>query len=354
MNTAAVADKKTARTFALVEPLDWSQLRALLWEACEPNGSNTDSRWEDVASLVNQRCPESTPQSAETYREVFERVASQIPEARDIFESPGAGQRLWTKLLYEIVFDSLMFKPVFMNLGFAEIDPESKPLVLDSSEEPFRLFIRLYQHVLEPAKLEGADVLEVGCGAGGGARFMMNHYHPKSLVGIDLVEVNIAAAQAPWAIPGLTYQLGDAAALPFPDNSFDVVVNIESSHCYPSMRQFLSEVKRVLRPNGMFLFADHRPIADEWGNQRTVATLHEDLRQTGMKIERDENITSNINAASEMLHKGKEFMMSMSSIKGFRRVRVEEIRHCRGSRNYKKLMTEAWQYRCYALRKNPA
>lgn len=353
MKAAAVVDQG-ARTFALVEPLDWFQLRALLWEACEGRSANTSPDWDEVATIVNQRCPHSSLHSAEAYRNVFERLSAQIPEARDIFKSPGAGQRLWTKLLYETVHSLLQFKPVFMNLGFAELDPQANSPELDATQEPFRLFIQLYRHVLEPARIEGSDVLEVGCGAGGGARFVMDNYHPRSLVGVDLVEANIAEALAQPPLAGLTFQLGDASALPFPDNSFDVVVNIESSHCYPSMPQFLNEVKRVLRPNGLFLFADHRPTSDEWGSQRTIASLQEDLRETGMKILRDEDITPNINAASEMLNEGKQFMLSLSSIDGFERVHFEEIMHLRGSRNFEKLMSGAWQYRCYTLQKNPS
>jgi SAM-dependent methyltransferase len=37
------------------------------------------------------------------------------------------------------------------------------------------------------------------------------------------------------------------------------VINIESSHCYPSLPRFLAEVARVLRPGGHFLYADLRP-----------------------------------------------------------------------------------------------
>ncbi len=352
MNTAAAIEQTSAHTFALVEPLDWFQLRALLWEACEACTSNTGVAWEEVATLVNQRCPHSVPHSADTYREVFGRMTIHLPEASDIFESPGAGQRLWTKLLYGTVHNLLKYKPVFMNLGFAELDPGAEPVVLNESEEMFRLFIQLYHHVLKPANLKGKDVLEVGCGAGGGAHFMMREYQPRSLAGVDLVEANIAAAQAQEELPGLTFRLGDAAALPFPDSSFDVVVNIESSHCYPSMQRFLSEVKRVLRPGGLFLFADHRPLADEWGDERTVAALQELLRETGMTTLRDEDITANINAASEMLHEGKQFMLSLSEIEGIERVHFEEIMHLRGSQNYEKLASGAWQYRCYTLQKS--
>ena len=52
---------------------------------------------------------------------------------------------------------------------------------------------------------------------------------------------------------------GDAENLPFVDQSFDAVINIEASHCYPGFPRFLAEVARVLRPGGHFLYADLRP-----------------------------------------------------------------------------------------------
>ena len=46
--------------------------------------------------------------------------------------------------------------------------------------------------------------------------------------------------------------------MPFKDNTFDAVINIESSHCYGNMKRFLSEVSRVIKPGGYFGWADLR------------------------------------------------------------------------------------------------
>jgi ubiquinone/menaquinone biosynthesis C-methylase UbiE len=54
---------------------------------------------------------------------------------------------------------------------------------------------------------------------------------------------------------------GSAERLPFGDEDFDVVINIESSHTYGSVARFLSEVERVLRPGGYLLLADLRTSA---------------------------------------------------------------------------------------------
>ena len=50
----------------------------------------------------------------------------------------------------------------------------------------------------------------------------------------------------------LTFVHGDAQKLPFPDSTFDAVINVEASHCYPDFPCFLSEVARALRPAAIF------------------------------------------------------------------------------------------------------
>ena len=59
---------------------------------------------------------------------------------------------------------------------------------------------------------------------------------------------------------------GDAQNLPFPDQSFDAVINVEASHQYPDFPRFLEEVTRVLRPGGHFLYTDSRraPVVADW------------------------------------------------------------------------------------------
>jgi len=82
--------------------------------------------------------------------------------------------------------------------------------------------------------------------------------HPASYTGLDLNPAGIAFCRKRHNVPGLDFVQGDAENLPFPDQSFDAVINIESSHCYPRFPRFLAEVARVLRPGGHFLYADLR------------------------------------------------------------------------------------------------
>jgi ubiquinone/menaquinone biosynthesis C-methylase UbiE len=62
--------------------------------------------------------------------------------------------------------------------------------------------------------------------------------------------------QAQHHLPSVTFLEGDAEQLPFRSETFDVVLNLESSHCYPQFEKFLAEVHRVLKPQGTFCYAD--------------------------------------------------------------------------------------------------
>ena len=156
---------------------------------------------------------------------------------------------------------------LFMNYGLAHVSHDTAPLVLDPVDEPFRYSIQLYHHVVQPLTLRGKHVLEVGCGRGGGAAFLARYHKPETLLGVDLSTEAIAWCRRRHVLPGVEFHQGRAEALPCPDSAVDVVVNVESSHCYASMGRFLSEVTRVLQPGGHLAFCDLR-TAGGWKDVR--------------------------------------------------------------------------------------
>ena len=109
-----------------------------------------------------------------------------------------------------------------------------------------------------PSTCRGKTVLEVGSGRGGGAAFVAKYLRPKSMIGIDYADRSVRFCRRAYELPNLSFAPGDAEHMPFDDASFDVVLNVESSHCYPDMARFVAEAARVLRPAGRLLFADMR------------------------------------------------------------------------------------------------
>jgi ubiquinone/menaquinone biosynthesis C-methylase UbiE len=149
---------------------------------------------------------------------------------------------------------------LFLNYGYEDDPPMALPLA--ASDEPDRFPIQLYHRTATQVDLIGKKVLEVSCGHGGGASYLMRTLHPASYTALDLNTVGIRFCRKRHSLPGLDFVQGNAESLPFPDQSFDAVINVEAAVNYQNVRRFFAEVERVLRPGGHFLYADIR-YADE-------------------------------------------------------------------------------------------
>lgn len=102
----------------------------------------------------------------------------------------------------------------------------------------------LYQHVLDRADIgSGTRVLDCGCGAGRFARMAADT--GADVAGIDAAAelVDIAAARTPDG----DFQVGDVEALPWQDDTFDMVAGFSSFQFADDKAQALSEARRVSR-----------------------------------------------------------------------------------------------------------
>ena len=99
----------------------------------------------------------------------------------------------------------------------------------------------------------GLRVLDVGCGAGHQLRIIAPLVDPGPAVGIDLSATLIAQAQQ--RIPGdgsnLSFRVGDAYDLPFPDSSFDRVVASQVLLHLADPWPAVTQMRRVLAPGGL-------------------------------------------------------------------------------------------------------
>ena len=139
----------------------------------------------------------------------------------------------------------------FMNYGF----------VAEGADAPSAraAFEGLYAEVLRAGPpIAGADVVEVGSGRGGGARWLAETCAARSVLAIDIAPAAVALARALHPrVPGLAFESAPAHDLPCRDASADVVVSVESCHHYPSVPAFLAEAWRVLRPGDWFCAASY-------------------------------------------------------------------------------------------------
>ncbi|EGU83489.1 hypothetical protein HZS61_013139 [Fusarium oxysporum f. sp. conglutinans] len=101
----------------------------------------------------------------------------------------------------------------------------------------------------------GMKVLDVGCGVGGPAREIVK-FTGAHVTGLNLNEYQVQRATIYAEKEGLSDKLrfvqGDFMKIPFPDNSFDAVYAIEATVHAPSLEGVYSEIRRVLKPGGVF------------------------------------------------------------------------------------------------------
>jgi SAM-dependent methyltransferase len=95
-------------------------------------------------------------------------------------------------------------------------------------------------------------ILDLGCGTGEITRRLAERYPQAMLLGIDILEGNLALARRDSAALGqrIRYAQGDAFALDLADGGLDLVVCRHMSQAVPDFPLVLAEITRVLRPGG--------------------------------------------------------------------------------------------------------
>ena len=163
------------------------------------------------------------------------------------------------------------------------------------------------------------------------------------MIGLDLSKNAVAFSRTTHPLDGLEFKVGDAEALPFDDNSFDAIVNVESSHCYPPFPKFVSEVRRVLKPGGYFLYADFR-------NRHDAAAWRKTLEDSEFAVVRETDITSNVLIALDR-DNDRKLALIRELIPGFLLSSFLDFAAVRGSAVYESFKSGRLVYSSFILRK---
>ena len=159
------------------------------------------------------------------------------------------------------------------------------------------------RELAEIANLKASDlVLDVGCGLGGTARYLSEHYkcHVK---GIDLTEAYILAGTELTTLVNLSGRVqlhyGNALDLPDEDEQFDIVLTQHVQMNVFDKHRFYSEIARVLKPGGRFIFHDVFRGSGEpplypvpWAEDESMSELATEaearatIEQTRLKVDR--------------------------------------------------------------------
>ncbi len=247
--------------------------------------------------------------------------------------------KLWYPFLTRRLRDE---EVLFLNYAFETEPPMGLPL--SPTDEPYRACIQLYHHVATQVELRGRKLLEVSCGHGGGASYLTRTLHPAHYTGIDLNRAGIAFCRKRHPVDGLDFLEGDAQSLMFADHTFDAVVNVEASHCYPDFPRFLREVARVLRPGGHFLYADFR-----FGGE--IATWERTLASAPLQLLRSRIINAEVLRGMD-INSGRSLKLIVRHLPKFLHSLGRDFAGIRGSRIYTALQNGQLSYRSYCFVKS--
>jgi SAM-dependent methyltransferase len=110
---------------------------------------------------------------------------------------------------------------------------------------------RLAPKFVDFAAIAGAArVLDVGCGTGSLSFCLAEHFEILEVQGIDVCPEYIAYARRKTDDARLTFQIGDACTLPFPDASFDHSLSMLVLQFIPRAELAVREMRRVTRRGG--------------------------------------------------------------------------------------------------------
>lgn len=247
--------------------------------------------------------------------------------------------KVWHNLLIRFDKDETVN---FMNYGYAGINGDAK-LELDKSDEENRYCIQLYDQVVRNVNLKDKKVIEIGSGRGGGASYITRYYKPVKYTGVDISSGVIKFCNKHYKVPGLSFIQGKAEKIPFQQESFDAVVNVESARCYSDIKLFFNEVHRILNSDGHFLFADM--IEPE-----KLETIKKDLVSCGFQINSERNITENVVKGLDLDTKRREDQIN-TKVPKYLRKSFEKFAGTKGSTRYDSFSNGQFQYWTFVLSK---
>ena len=259
---------------------------------------------------------------------------------------------LW-KLIYNKVYcenDWFLFQTLNYGYAYADSSDGIGPGCNNNYPAHDMYGYQLYSMVLSYETLKrGMEVLEVGCGTGYGLAEQAVTNPEVGFKGLDFSRNAIKRAESKFAnTKNLKFIEGNSTNLPFESESFDLLFNIESSHCYTDLGKFFSEVQRVLKPGGTFLIADFRmPV-----NYDKLLTTIQKYLLLDEEIDITENVVKSLQKISPLRKKIFDDYFKKRPVKKIIAGNmVEHFTGMEGSITFNRFKSGYWKYFICVLKK---
>lgn len=110
------------------------------------------------------------------------------------------------------------------------------------------------RYIFSSQFVQNKIVLDIACGSGFGS-FYTSNKGAKKVFGIDIAKEAIKYAERKFSSNNIEYKVGACEEIPLPNGSVDVVISFETIEHVKDYNKFLSEIKRVSRPNALVILS---------------------------------------------------------------------------------------------------
>jgi ubiquinone/menaquinone biosynthesis C-methylase UbiE len=231
----------------------------------------------------------------------------------------------------------------FFNLGVTPIDPEIAAWATMAKEKhQAQVYYEAIKSYLRHALVAVPErVLEVSTGLGGGLLMLSRFFPEANIFGLDYSTLSIQRSKN--ALDSSFLTVADAHAPPYRDNSFDLIINVESLHAL-QIQQFLSEARRILARDGLLVIVDFRMVP----SHHLCPWLQAQAAEAGLDLVEYLNMTQNaIQSSREDTERRK---LLVSRVPFFFRNLVNEMTAGEGSALRQQYESGAKTYFLCALR----
>jgi SAM-dependent methyltransferase len=226
-----------------------------------------------------------------------------------------------TRKFYDAVARRNPELPV-LNYGYASPDA---PATFPDGVSPLAVVCgALYERVLTPFPSGLARAVEIGCGRGGGAWFLLGQQPHLRYLGLDLSPEHLNVCRQRFAgRPEARFARANAVRLPLPTAAFDAAFSVEAAHHFGDFAGFYRQVARALRPGGWFLLTGiWRPNQPDTEPEPGPAHGFEVVEREDISanviasLDRTSELREQLVLSFEMPERFRPLLMSWAGVKG--------------------------------------
>ncbi len=149
-------------------------------------------------------------------------------------------------------------------LGHHQIDVNAMKLAFSQAAKHYDQVANMQQAIgyeilarLDYIKIEPKTILDFGCGTGFFSQALQQRYPQACVIGVDVAQGMLTYAKSKANLESMmeTYLLTETMRLPLQDNSIDMIFSNIVLHWCADLSRILCELRRVLRPEGLFMFS---------------------------------------------------------------------------------------------------